>query len=89
MSTSGGSAGPVRAGIIGLGIMGGTFARHLACAGIATSGFDLLASNIARLRDCGVHPCASSNALAKQSDNVITSLPSPAALYEPSALSRK
>ena len=31
-----------RAGVIGLGIMGGAFAKHLLAAGIHTSGYDLL-----------------------------------------------
>ena len=80
MSTSGESGGHLRAGVIGLGIMGGVFARHLASAGIQTSGFDLLAPNLDRLRAFGVHPCASSGDLARQCDLLITSLPSPAAL---------
>lgn len=80
MSTSSESGGQLRAGVIGLGIMGGAFARHLVSAGIATFGYDVLAPNLDRLRAGGVHACASSSDLARQCDLVITSLPSPAAL---------
>ena len=71
-----------RAGVIGLGIMGGTFARHLGEAGIAVYGYDLLAPNLEKLRASGGHACASSREVAKQSDIVITSLPSPAGLED-------
>ena len=47
---------PIRAGVIGLGIMGGAFARHLAAAGVRTSGYDLLSANLdafsAQRRSC-------------------------------------
>jgi 3-hydroxyisobutyrate dehydrogenase-like beta-hydroxyacid dehydrogenase len=44
MSTNEESAHSTRAGVIGLGIMGGAFARHLTVAGVRTSGHDLLSA---------------------------------------------
>jgi len=80
MSTNDESARPPRAGVIGLGIMGGAFAKHLATAGVRTSGFDLLAANLEALRANGGQPSASSRAVAEVCDVIITSLPSSAAL---------
>lgn len=80
MRKNGGSARVVRAGVIGLGIMGGAFARHLLEAGISISGFDLLAPNLEAFVSSGGHACASSHDVANQADIVITSLPSSAAL---------
>src|SRR5579863_1903735 len=73
---------PIRAGVIGLGIMGGAFAGHLAAAGIPTSGYDLLQANVAALEAAGGHGCSSARAVAERADIVITSLPSAAALEE-------
>jgi putative dehydrogenase len=80
MSTNEKSERSVRAGVIGLGIMGGAFARHLAEAGIYTLGYDLLAANIEMLASRGGHACSSARAVTQESDIVITSLPSAAAL---------
>ncbi len=82
MGTHEESAQPIRAGIIGLGIMGGAFARHLAEAAIRTSGFDLLSANLDALSAQGGLACSSARELATQADVVITSLPHPAALEE-------
>jgi 3-hydroxyisobutyrate dehydrogenase-like beta-hydroxyacid dehydrogenase len=66
--------------VIGLGIMGGAFARHLAAAGVRTSGYDLLAENVDALSAQGGHGCSSARAVAAEADIVITSLPHCAAL---------
>jgi L-threonate 2-dehydrogenase len=67
-------------GVIGLGIMGGTFARHLAEAGIDTSGYDLLPANLNSLASHGGHACLSARAVAEEAEIVLTSLPGAAAL---------
>jgi putative dehydrogenase len=82
MSTNEGSAQSIRAGIIGLGIMGGAFARHFTSAGVRTSGYDVLAANLAIFAAHGGHACSSAREVAAQADIVITSLPHPAALEE-------
>jgi 3-hydroxyisobutyrate dehydrogenase-like beta-hydroxyacid dehydrogenase len=80
MSANEGSAHFIRAGVIGLGIMGGAFARHLTAANVRTSGYDLLAANLGAFSACGGHACSSSRAVAAVADIVITSLPHSAAL---------
>ena len=50
---------PIPAGVIGLGIMGGAFARHLAAAGVRTSGYDLLSSALDAFSAHGGHACSS------------------------------
>jgi len=64
-------------GVIGLGIMGGEFARHLAEAGVTTLGFDVLPITLP-----GVQPATSARELAEHADIVITSLPHAKALDE-------
>jgi putative dehydrogenase len=76
------SAPSARAGVIGLGIMGGAFAKHLAAAGVHTSGYDLLTANVDALGARGGHGCSSARELAKEADIVITSLPHSAALED-------
>jgi putative dehydrogenase len=71
-----------RAGVIGLGIMGGTFAKHLAAAGVRTLGYDLLDANLQVLTSNGGHPQPSARAAASEADVVITSLPHARALDE-------
>jgi putative dehydrogenase len=70
------------AGVIGLGIMGGAFAEHLAAAGIRTLGYDLLPANIDTLNAVGGHGCVNARAMGDEADIVITSLPSASALEE-------
>ncbi len=82
MGTMEGNARPIRAGVIGLGIMGGAFARHLVAAGVTTSGYDLLSANLDALGAHGGHVCTSARAVAAEADIVITSLPSSAALED-------
>jgi L-threonate 2-dehydrogenase len=82
MSTSEESGGSFRAGVIGLGIMGGAFSNHLAAAGVRTWGYDLLPANVAALIVAGGRGCQSGREVAEQADIVITSLPSAAALED-------
>lgn len=71
-----------RAGVIGLGIMGGAFAKHLVAADVRTSGYDLLAANVEASSAHGGHACKSSRAVAEEADIVITSLPHSTALED-------
>jgi|ERR1700733_5265020 len=82
MSTNEESAHATQTGVIGLGIMGGAFARHLAAAGIRTSGYDLLPAVLDTFRSHGGHACSSPRAVAAAADIVITSLPHSAALED-------
>ncbi len=73
------AGGPSRSdaiGIVGLGIMGGAFARHLLAARFRVSGYDVLAAKRAALRKLGGVPAASPAAVAGAARAVITSLPS-------------
>ena len=66
-------------GVVGLGIMGGAFARHLAAAKFRVIGYDVIAAKRAALRKLGGAPAASPAAVATQAKVIITSLPSVAA----------
>ncbi len=72
----------LRAGVIGLGIMGGAFARHLAAAGVRTFGYDPIAAQLDALEAVGGRRCLSSRAVAHEADLLITSLPHTSALEE-------
>ena len=63
-------------GQIGLGIMGGAFARHLLAAGFEVVGFDLDRRRRAELGQKGGRSAASCAAVAARCDTLITSLPS-------------
>jgi putative dehydrogenase len=80
MSTNEESAHSARSGVIGLGIMGGAFARHLAASGVRTSGYDLLSANLDAFSALGGQACSSARAVAAVADIVITSLPHSSAL---------
>jgi L-threonate 2-dehydrogenase len=69
-------------GIIGLGIMGGAFARNLAAAGWQVKGFDLDPARCAELAEAGVEIAPNASAIAQSVPVVITSLPSPKALEQ-------
>jgi L-threonate 2-dehydrogenase len=71
-----------RVGVIGLGIMGGAFARHLAEAGVQACGYDVIAGNVEAPAAHGMRGCGNSREVAEHSDIVITSLPSGAALED-------
>jgi putative dehydrogenase len=67
-------------GVIGLGIMGGAMARELAKAGYAVVGFDIDAAAMQRLQDVGGQARASARQVAVESDVVIVSVATSAAL---------
>jgi L-threonate 2-dehydrogenase len=67
-------------GIIGLGIMGGAFARNLAAGGWKVIGYDIDANRRAEAKVAGVRIAASAQAVAKAAKDIITSLPTPRAV---------
>src|SRR5215831_5781107 len=67
-------------GVIGLGIMGSAMAGALINAGYRVVGSDVKAAARQRLKRAGGHSLASSAAVVREADIVITSLPSVAAL---------
>ena len=69
-------------GIVGLGIMGGAFAKHLLNARFEVIGYDVLTSKRAALRKLGGMPVASPAEVAAGARVLITSLPSVKAFEE-------
>jgi len=69
-------------GVIGLGIMGGAFARNLAEAGWHVIGYDIDAGRRRALARHGVEIAKDGPDVARQAKTVITSLPSPYALAD-------
>jgi 3-hydroxyisobutyrate dehydrogenase-like beta-hydroxyacid dehydrogenase len=67
-------------GIIGLGIMGGSFARNLVKSGWRVFGYDIDPARRRLLARAGVTITPDVTTLARQSPVIITSLPSPQAL---------
>jgi 3-hydroxyisobutyrate dehydrogenase-like beta-hydroxyacid dehydrogenase len=67
-------------GVIGLGIMGGSFAKNLARAGWRVVGYDISAARRRDAQRAGVEIAASAAAVAKAVPTILTSLPKPAAL---------
>jgi len=67
-------------GIIGLGIMGGAFARNLKSAGWRVVGYDVSAARCKELARAGVEIAKDVRALATAVPVIITSLPKPEAL---------
>jgi 3-hydroxyisobutyrate dehydrogenase-like beta-hydroxyacid dehydrogenase len=67
-------------GIVGLGIMGGAFAKNLVAAGFHVVGFDIDPAARRAARKSGVELADSAVAVARAAPVIITSLPSPAAL---------
>lgn len=63
-------------GIIGLGIMGGAYARHLCEAGWSVTGFDVDAAALDRLKGWGGTPAGSPGEAAARADVVLMALPS-------------
>lgn len=71
------SAGTV--GVVGLGIMGGAFAKHLSAARFKVMGFDIAPPAIAALRKLGGVAADSAAAVGAGERIIVTSLPSYAA----------
>jgi 3-hydroxyisobutyrate dehydrogenase-like beta-hydroxyacid dehydrogenase len=67
-------------GIIGLGIMGGAFAKNLRAAGWRIVGFDLSGARCREAKRNGAKIVDSAAAVAREARDVITSLPNPKAL---------
>jgi 3-hydroxyisobutyrate dehydrogenase-like beta-hydroxyacid dehydrogenase len=67
-------------GVIGLGIMGGSFSRNLVKAGWRVVGFDIDAAKRRELSRAGVEIAADARAVAAAAPIIITSLPKPQAL---------
>lgn len=64
-----------RVGLLGLGIMGSAYASHLIDAGFETSGFDVDPDAMRRFEERGGRAAADQRALARESDVVISALP--------------
>jgi L-threonate 2-dehydrogenase len=69
-----------KVGIVGLGIMGGAFARNLVAAGWNVVGYDIDETRRRALARAGVKIAGDVKALAAEAETIITSLPKPAAL---------
>jgi 3-hydroxyisobutyrate dehydrogenase-like beta-hydroxyacid dehydrogenase len=67
-------------GVVGLGIMGGAFARNLRAAGWRVIGYDIAASRRRTLARIDVEIAAGPGELAREARTIILSLPAPAAL---------
>jgi putative dehydrogenase len=67
-------------GIVGLGIMGGAFARNLVAAGWRVVGYDVDAARRRAMVRAGVEIAQDAKTLAAEVRTIITSLPKPAAL---------
>ena len=76
-------------GIIGLGIMGGAFARNLAAGGWKVIGYDIDAARRAEAKAAGVEIAAGAEAVAKAAKDIITSLPTPQAVLATARRSRR
>ncbi|MBI4195548.1 MAG: NAD(P)-dependent oxidoreductase [Betaproteobacteria bacterium] len=69
-------------GQVGLGIMGGAFAKHLRAAGFHVIGYDVSPAALNALRKAGGEAARSCAEVAARARIIITSLPSPAAMEE-------
>jgi L-threonate 2-dehydrogenase len=69
-------------GVVGLGIMGGAFARNLLADGWRVVGHDIDPARRRALARTGVEIAADTTGLAREVRTIITSLPNPAALEE-------
>lgn len=75
-----------RIGIIGLGIMGGAFARNLAAGGWKVVGYDVDPARNAEASKAGVEIAHSAEAVAETAADIITSLPTPRAVLDTAQL---
>jgi 3-hydroxyisobutyrate dehydrogenase-like beta-hydroxyacid dehydrogenase len=73
---------PSAIGVIGLGIMGSSIARHIARAGYRVVGYDVRPARLRELKAAGGVAATSSGDAARQSRILITSLPSSDALAQ-------
>ena len=71
---------PARVGIVGLGIMGSAYARHLIFEGFTVSGFDVAAGALERFAAIGGETQRSAGAVADNVDVVLTALATTEAL---------
>ena len=69
-------------GVIGLGIMGGAFARNLAAAGWRVVGYDISPAARRSAARAGVEIARSAADVATAVPTILTSLPKPAALMD-------
>src|SRR5215470_10469053 len=69
-----------KVGVVGLGIMGGAFAKNLVAAGWRVIGYDIDPARCRALARAGVEIAPDAKALAAVAPTIITSLPKPAAL---------
>ena len=69
-------------GQIGLGIMGGAFARHLLAAGFNVIGYDIVPAAVRAFTRAGGRSARSCAEVAARTRILVTSLPSPAAMEE-------
>jgi L-threonate 2-dehydrogenase len=69
-----------KVGVVGLGIMGGAFARNLVAAGWDVTGYDIDETRRRAMARAGVKIAHDVKALAAEAETIITSLPKPAAL---------
>ncbi len=69
-------------GVIGLGIMGGAFAKNLAAAGWRVVGYDVSAAARRAAKAAGVEIASSAVDLAEKVPTILTSLPKPQALMD-------
>ena len=67
-------------GVVGLGIMGGSFAQNLVAAGWRVIGYDVAPERRRALAQLGVEIAADAVDVARKAKTIITSLPKPAAL---------
>jgi 3-hydroxyisobutyrate dehydrogenase-like beta-hydroxyacid dehydrogenase len=75
-----------RIGIIGLGIMGGAFARNLVAGGWSVIGYDTEPKRNAEARAAGVEIAHSAEAVAEAAADIILSLPTPRAVLDTAAV---
>jgi L-threonate 2-dehydrogenase len=69
-----------KVGVIGLGIMGGAFAKNLVAAGWRVIGYDVDPARRRAMARSGVEITEDAKTLATEAPTIITSLPKPAAL---------
>ena len=69
-------------GVVGLGIMGGAFAKNLAAAGWRVVGCDVEPARCEEARAAGIEIVADAAAVAEAASDIVTSLPTPRAVRE-------